>query len=266
MSRLIMKLALALLPPSRCAWGRAMEMEFAHLEVGQTAFALGCLGVSLKENLTTIAGLARLGFGIALIFSLWMAAFWIQAMVDVLASAEGGANAKAFDLKSVGGVSLYPVALSIAAFMAAKSPTDRHRLAEIGHKATCACLVIAGMLDLALCVPMILSIIEANSTSEPIETSLNIGLARGTVFLIVAWCAYKGPRLMRNLGAITSLLLLVYSGVLAIQQADQPEIMGHNLLPTALSMVALMSFPAALGALFLWMQRPIQSVEPTEGS
>jgi hypothetical protein len=258
MSRLIMKLALALLPPSRCAWGRAMELEFAHLEVGQTAFAWGCLGASLKENVTTIAGLARLGFGIALIFSLWMAAFWVQVMVELLASAQRGANAKAFYAISVGGFSLYPVALSIAA--------DRHRLAEIGHKATCACLVIAAILDLALCVCSVLFIIEANSTSEPIETSLNIGLARGTVFLIVAWCAYKGPRLMRNVGAITSLLLLVYSGVLAIQQADQPEIMGHNLLPTALSMVALMSFPAALGALFLWMQRPIQSVELTEGS
>jgi hypothetical protein len=97
-----------------------MELEFAHLEVGQTAFAWGCLGASLKENVTTIAGLARLGFGIALIFSLWMAAFWVQVMVELLASAQRGANAKAFYAISVGGFSLYPVALNNSPIIAPK--------------------------------------------------------------------------------------------------------------------------------------------------
>jgi hypothetical protein len=40
MNRLIMKLALALLPPSRRVWGEAMMGEFAGLPKGQNGFAL----------------------------------------------------------------------------------------------------------------------------------------------------------------------------------------------------------------------------------
>jgi hypothetical protein len=62
MSRLALNLAIAFLPPSRRAWGEAMAAEYAHLDGGQDAFALVCLGVSVRENFLTIQGWARFGF------------------------------------------------------------------------------------------------------------------------------------------------------------------------------------------------------------
>jgi hypothetical protein len=64
MSHLVMKLALTLLPPSKKAWGTAMEREFAHLDDGQNEFALGCLSASLTANVTSGEGLLRLVFGL----------------------------------------------------------------------------------------------------------------------------------------------------------------------------------------------------------
>jgi hypothetical protein len=62
MNRLIMKLALALLPPCRRAWGQAMMGEFESLPSGQIGFAIGCLRTSVRENLLTIQGWVRFGF------------------------------------------------------------------------------------------------------------------------------------------------------------------------------------------------------------
>jgi hypothetical protein len=66
MTRLLITLASALLPPSRREWGQAMKAEYDALPEGRGTFAWGCLGASLKENVTTGEGWARLGLGVAL--------------------------------------------------------------------------------------------------------------------------------------------------------------------------------------------------------
>jgi hypothetical protein len=66
MSRHLITLATALLPPSRRAWGHAMKAEYDALLAGHSAFALGCLGASLRENVTTGEGWARMGLGVTL--------------------------------------------------------------------------------------------------------------------------------------------------------------------------------------------------------
>jgi hypothetical protein len=48
------------MPPNRRAWGIAMEAEYEYLDAGQDAFAFGCLGASLKENVSTLQGWVRL--------------------------------------------------------------------------------------------------------------------------------------------------------------------------------------------------------------
>jgi hypothetical protein len=60
MSNIILNLAIALMPPNRRAWGIAMKAEYEYLGAGQDAFAFGCLGASLKENVSTLQGWVRL--------------------------------------------------------------------------------------------------------------------------------------------------------------------------------------------------------------
>jgi hypothetical protein len=73
MSRLALHIAIALLPPSRRAWGEAMKAEYAHMEEGQNVFAWGCLKSSLTENVATGEGWARLFLmGLLLVASSWL--------------------------------------------------------------------------------------------------------------------------------------------------------------------------------------------------
>jgi hypothetical protein len=151
---------------------------------------------------------------------------------------------------------LFPAIFGFAAFQAAKMPTSRFHLAKIGYKSICACLwVIIGM-QVALCLANIAVIIEANSKSEQIETSLNISFVMGVTFFFVAYFALQGPRSMRNAGAIASILSFVFAALVAVQQIGQSEVVGHNLVLTALIMAVLMTLTAIAGAILMWMQRP----------
>jgi hypothetical protein len=129
MSRLVMKLALALLPPSRRAWGKAMLGEFECLPEGQSGFAFGCLGASLRENVMTGEGWARMGFGTVLVLSGWLTLFWTQSSLKMLASADYNSNGKLFWLVAIQSVVLIPIIFGIAAFKAAKMPINRLHLA-----------------------------------------------------------------------------------------------------------------------------------------
>ncbi len=258
MSRMVINLARALLPPSRKAWGEAMAAEFAHLSTGQNGFAWGCLGASVKENVMTGEGLARIGFGLVLVFSIWLTAFWTQSSLKMLASAEYNSNGKLFWLVAIQSVVLIPIICGMAAFKATKMPTNRLHLAKIGYKATCACLWVSAFLQLALCVVSVAFILEAKAEFEQIETSLNIGFVTGVLFLGVAYFARKGPHAMRNAAGIAVLLSLSFAGIVAISQIGKSEIVGHNLVPTALSMAILMCLTAFAGGLFTWMERPAQ--------
>jgi hypothetical protein len=103
-------------------------------------------------------------------------------------------------------------------------------------------------------------IIEARSKSEQIETSLNISFVMGVIFFFVAYSAMRGPWSMRNAGAIAAILSLLFAGVVAIQQIGQSEVIGHNLVPTALIMAFLMTLTAMAGAILMWLERPAKMV------
>jgi hypothetical protein len=130
MNRLIMKLALALLPPSRGAWGEAMMGEFAALPDGQSGFALGCLGASVRENVTALDGVARLEFFFMQAIGLTLGVLWILGLVEIsdeLRSTEGSGIAKTVEW--------------ISALKALKDPTDHVYVNDVVTKMA-ACLVM----------------------------------------------------------------------------------------------------------------------------
>jgi hypothetical protein len=258
MSRLIMKLAQALLPPSRKAWGEAMVSEFAHLSDGQSGFALGCLGVSLRENVMTWEGWARLGFGLVLVLSLWLTAVWTWFLLNLVDPTES-IGPKLLGNLTYLGFGFFPLALGLAALRAMRQPTDRFHLAQIGHSTVTRFLVIFGALQSILSVLAIISIFEFRARGETIETGFLIGLAMGTTLLSVSWYARKSARMMRNAGSFALLLSVACVGLAAIQNAVQPEVSGHNYLYTARFMAIFMFLTATAGALFTWMERPAQS-------
>jgi hypothetical protein len=114
-------------------------------------------------------------------------------------------------------------------------------------------------LQLALCIVSVAFILEAKAKYQQIETSLNIGFVTGVLFLGVAYFARKGPRVMGKVSALAALLSFSFAGIVKISQLGQSEIIGHNLVPTALGMAFLMCLTAIAGALFTWMERPAQS-------
>jgi hypothetical protein len=141
MNRLIMKLALALLPPSRGAWGEAMMGEFAALPDGQSGFALGCLGASVRENVTALDGVARLEFFFMQAIGLTLGVLWILGLVEIsdeLRSTEGSGIAKTVEWIPMG---LIPVIVWISALKALKDPTDHVYVNDVVTKMA-ACLVM----------------------------------------------------------------------------------------------------------------------------
>jgi hypothetical protein len=261
MNRLIMRLALALLPPSRSAWGEAMMGEFECLPEGQTDFAFGCLGASLKETIMTGEGLARIAFGLVVAASICLTVFWTRSSLQQFAAADYDFNATLFWLFAIQSVILFPIIFCIAAFKAAEKPTNRLYLAKVGYTATCACLWVSAFLQIASCMVSVALIMEANAKSEPIETGLSIGFVTGLVFLSAAFYARLGPRMMRNAEALGAVLSLSFAAIVAIQQIGLTEIVGHNLVPTALIMTVLLSLTACAGALFTWMGRPARPID-----
>ena len=256
MSHLVMKLAIALLPPSRKAWGKAMAAEFAHMSDGQSGFAFGCFRASVRENVTTSEGLARIGFAMVLILSLWLTAFWISNAFITFADRSQKIGPTLLWELAVQGFTLIPLVFGFAAYQAMRQPTNKHHLAQVGHKAATACLIFFGVLHMIMNALTAVIILEFKEKGQTIETSLFIGLAFGIVFLSVAWSGRRSALLMRNAGTIALLLSLACAGLSAVQNAAQPEASGHNYAFSAIWMSFFMLLTAIGGALFMWMQRP----------
>ena len=255
MSHLVMKLAIALLPPSRKAWGKAMKAELAHMSDGQSGFAFGCLGASVRENVTTREGLARIGFAVVLILSLWLTAFWINSAFITFADRSQKIGPTLLWERAVQGFSLIPLVVGFAAYQAMREPTNRYHLAQVGHKAAMACLIFFGVLHMIMNALTAVIILEFKEKGQTIKTSLFIGLAFGIVFLSVAWFARRSALLMRNAGTIALFLSLACVGLSAVQNATQPEVSGHNYAFSAMWLAFFMLLTALGGALFMWMQR-----------
>jgi hypothetical protein len=260
MSRLVMKLALALLPPSRRGWGEAMMGEFAHLSDGQSGFALGCLGVSLRENVMTWEGWARLGFGAVLVMSGWLTLFWTSSVIHLLKTPENLSDARLVQALTLEGFGLFPLVLCLAALRAMKAPMDRFHLARTGHNTTFACLLLAGILQLFLCAGSVYLFLTIDPKAHRvILNTLEFGIFGSMAFLSVAWFARKSAEAMRKTGLIAVAVLLGFAVLVSAQNWLHPGIIVAGVLPTTLFIAFLMFLTATAGALFMWMERPAQS-------
>lgn len=260
MSRLALKLAIALLPPKRRVWGEAMRGEYEHLRDNQIAFALGCLGSSLKENVTTGEGWARIGFGLVLLFSFWLAGYWTYWTLSALLESSSQFSLRFFWTLATMGFVCYPIVLGLAARKALKAPLDRFQLAEIGYRMTFRCLLITGGIQALLSVLSIVSIVVANAKYEQLETSLSVGLVCAICFLSVAWFARHNARMMRNAAALALLLCAAFYGLIQVLMPSLKDNSGHDWGFTTIVIGFLMLLTMIASALFVWMQRPARGV------
>lgn len=257
MSRLIMKLALALLPPSRKEWGKAMVGEFASLLDGQSAFAFGCLGASLRENVTTGEGWARIVFGTVLVLSGWLTLLWSSSVIHLLKTAENLSDARLVQALTLEGFGLFPLVLCLAALRAMKAPMDRFHLARTGHNTTFACLLIAGILQIFLCAGSVYLFVTMDPQAHRIIlNTLAFGVFGSMAFLSVAWFARKSAEAMRKTGLIAVAVLLGFAVLVSAQNSSHPGIIVAGVLPTTLFIAFLMFLTAIAGQLFMWMERP----------
>lgn len=256
MSRLALKLAIALLPPGRRAWGEAMRGEYEHLSENQSAFAFGCLESSLKENVTTGDGWARIGFGLVLLISLWLAGYWTYWTLSELFEISSQFSLKFFWTLATMGFVCYPIVLGMAAQKALKAPLDRFQLAEIGYRMTFQCLIIAGGMQALLSVISLVSIMVAKARHEQLETSLSVGLVSAIFLLSVAWFARHNARMTRNAAALALLLCATFYGLIQVLMPSLTDNSGHDWRFTIIVIGLLMLLTMIASALFVWMQRP----------
>jgi ABC-type multidrug transport system fused ATPase/permease subunit len=256
MSDLTLKLAIALLPPSRKAWGKAMKAEFAHLGEGQTGFAWGCLGASLKENVTTGEGWARLGLGLVTAFCLGFSALWIQGVFKILSDHGSISTPRLIHALTLEGFGLFPLAFGFAALKATRAPTNRFHLASIAHSTVLISLTIAGVLQVFLCAGSVLFFMTVEPIHyQTIQNTLEYGIYGSLLFLSVAWFARKSAHSMRRAGFIATLVLIGFAILVSIQNADHPGVILKGVLPTTLFFAFLMTLTAIAGALSMWMGR-----------
>lgn len=259
MSRLVMKLAIALLPPSRRVWGEAMAAEFAHLRDGRSGFALGCLGASLRENVMTGEGVARIGFGLTAIFFAIVTALWTQQIFKVLSDYDFVKEPQLIQELVLEGFNLFPIVFGIAAFKAISAPTNRLNLANIGFKTTLACLWVAGALQAFMTAALVFLLSKLDAVHhQMLFNSIEYAVYGGVLFLSVAWFSRHHARAMRKAGFIATLTLLGFAVLISIQNAAHPEVLLKGVLPTTLFFALLMALTTTAGALFMWMQRPLQ--------
>jgi hypothetical protein len=210
MSALILKLALVLLPPSRRTWGQAMKAEFACLPQGQTSFALGCLGASLKENVTTGEGWARIGF-LAMLLVLVQNLQEQASTIAMMATSD-----PAIWPSSVSQISHIstPVMASLVALVTAAlilrlctKPVDFHDIADFGTK----------LIALHL-ITRVHSLISSEVTHKVFEVSKGVAADWAESFsyspivlvtLCVALYGWRGSRHLRNAALIGCLIILI---------------------------------------------------------
>lgn len=253
MNDLIMRLAIALLPPSRKAWGEAMLTEYALLEDGQNGFAFGCLWASLKENVTTGEGWARVGFLIPLFFSVLLAKSLFLSLLMVH-TADAGAE----DTRFIGALMLLvacltPIVMAEACVRAMAAPTDRLHLAKTGFKVVSRLVFVFSAFFYAATVGGLMMLLMTKPTANIGWVYSASGAFFGGVYYLLGQLAQTNAKSMRKAGLIGLALFLVPLGILF---ATSNTALALNLLPVGIMLSLLHIALAAAGSLFFWMQRP----------
>jgi hypothetical protein len=259
MSRHLITLAAALLPPSRRAWGLAMRAEYDALPGRQSAFAWGCLGVSLRENVTTGEGWARMGFGVVVVLAFLLGTSCLAGLMVIVTYPPKHLFLVITSLLATFGLFVIIALLGHTAVKAMQAPTDRFHLAKIGLKTAPKVMSIFGLTSVVAMIG------RAYFHAFLMPPWLGVGEAKFfllndavccLVILGVGISSRKGSKAMLAsglLGAVT----LVLIGVLAYY-FDRKELEGL-FIPSDQQVVLLLFF-ALSGTILMWMERPAKAV------
>lgn len=223
MNHFLMKLALALLPPSRREWGEAMMGEYECLPEGQSAFAFGCLGASVQENFVTIQGWARFGFfaiaalAVNTIFEFTQhAVFW--------AKAEPLSNLARFNYiaDQIGVILISGMTLFLTSKIVSKV-IDLEVVIDFGVKFVV--LHIIGLVSFALFT--IINVLSYASTDSMLLKLLQFGSCAPIllIFVLVGVYGWRGPRQLHNAAmlALIGVTILGTFGFTSIGIFVRPE-------------------------------------------
>jgi hypothetical protein len=209
MNRLIMKLALALLPPNRRAWGEAMKGEFGSLPEGQSGFAFGCLAASVQENFLTIQGWARFGFfaiavlAVKTIFEFTQhAVFWVKAE-QISNLARFNYIADQISGMLISGVTLFLVFKIVSKVISIALVIDFGVKLVVFH--------IAGLVSFALFT--MVNVISYTSANDRLPVLQDFWTCAPiiAIFMLVGIYGWRGARQLHN-GALVALIAITLLG------------------------------------------------------
>jgi hypothetical protein len=210
MNRLIMKLALALLLPSRRAWGEAMMGEFLALPDGQRGFALGCLGASVRENFLTIQGWARIGFfAIAMIaiqqvlVAVSAAVFWTTA--DISSLSRLNYLADQLGALVISGTTLFLIFKIVSKVISIEDVIDFGVKFIVFHIAGLVCFALFTMIN-------VLSYAQFDNVFSTLHDFGSCALVL-LIYMAVGIYGWRGARQLHN-GALLALVALAILGTL----------------------------------------------------
>jgi hypothetical protein len=259
MSRLLITLATFLLPPSRRAWVQAMQAEYDALPEEQGAFALGCLGASLRENVTTGEGWARMGFGVILsVTLLWMAG-GVWGLVDLIIEPRKRFIVQVWSVLLVSTFVFTLALIARASVKAMAAPTNRFHLAEIGLGTAPKLLLALGVvatISVATQAYFHAFVLPVWLDLERAKFFLIDGFVTCAVVLVVGFLSQKGARIMLLSGLVGAFVVTV-SGVIAYG-LDRGKLKG--VFVASDQFVVLLLLFAVSGAILMWMERPAKSV------
>jgi hypothetical protein len=258
MNRLLMKLAVALLPPNRKEWGAAMMGEFDSAPTAKNQFATGCLSASLIENFTTVFGLARLGFLVLQAIAIGIMGLWVAGLVVFITDLppiEDGGAVKIIIWLSIG---LLPLHLLFSAHKAACFPTNRFHLAEVGSKMVANFAVILGIFFVLQFLTAHISCYLVPRCAE-VGVINNFALFLGGFFIATGVLSRRDARLMLKTAAIGFCMMCIFFGPFLAISLLNPQFAKIWVRFVAVILPLLLMAVAAV--IFKWMQRPASNLQ-----
>jgi hypothetical protein len=259
MSCHLITLATFLLPPSRRAWGQAMKAEYDALPAGQSTFAWGCFGASLRENVTTGEGWARLGFGVVLILAGLLVLSSVLGIIHQFERPFNRPVAQIIMLSAIVGFTFLPLLLGRAALEAMDSPLDRFRLAKIGLKTAPAMILIFGSLSLWWLFGHAIALSSGFLPAwfpYPTMILINCAVCSVAMFCIGHFSKFGAGAMMYS--GLTGATITTLS--CAITYSVDMQKFGFYLGATGQYIVVMLLF-ALSGAILMWMERPAKAVK-----
>jgi uncharacterized membrane protein (UPF0136 family) len=259
MSRLLVTLATSFLPPSRRAWGQAMKAEYDALPERQDAFALGCLGASLRENVTTGEGWARLGFWVILVLAGLLGLWFISEVITLITDPRGHFFMQATGFLMLFGFILMLAVIARATFTAMEEPTNRFLISCLGLRVAPRLMMIFGLVATFSVANQAYWFARIAPAWFNLDVAkyflLNDGFCAVVVF-IIGYVSQKGAREMLVSGLVGAITLAA-SGITAYY-LDRGKLEGFFIASDRVAILLIVF--AIAGSVLMWMERPAKVV------